>query len=226
MASWSEIEPKYKFGVLSLGCVLIAAGVWYAVVRPMEQVNRDDIAALQGKKTEIAQLMPFQARITQLNKEIENYRQQIEQQKQIVPEDKQVDGFIRMVQAQAHSSGIELRRFTAMPVVMRDFYSEVPFEIEIDGPYFAVVRFFEQIGKMERLVSVSGLNMSNVKNPSQAKAKKSYSYASGESVVATCTTSAFFSSKAQPPAPAEPAKGRRSRRQKSKRKPWSGELQV
>ena len=164
MARWSEIEPKYKFGVLSLACVLIAAGVWYAMVRPMEQQNRDDLAALQGKKAEITQLMPFQARIAQLNKEIENYRQQIEQQKQIVPEDKQIDGFIRLVQAQAHSSGIELRRFTAKPVVTHDFYSEVPFEIEIDGPYFAVVRFFEQIGKMERLVSVSGLNMSNVKN--------------------------------------------------------------
>lgn len=200
MASWSEIEPKYKFGVLSLACVLIAAGAWYAVVRPMEQINRTDLLALQGKKAEIAQLMPFQARIAQLNKEIETLRQQIEQQKQIVPEDKQVDGFIRMVQAEAHSSGIELRRFTAMPVVTRDFYSEVPFEVEMDGPYFAVVRFFELIGKMERLVSVSGLNMANLKNASQAKAKKSYSYASGESVVATCTTSTFFSPKDQPPA--------------------------
>jgi type IV pilus assembly protein PilO len=202
MASWSEIEPKYKFGTLSLACVLIAAGVWYAMVRPMEQVNRDDIAALQGKKAEITQLMPFQARIAQLNKEIETYRQQIEQQKQIVPEDQQVDGFIRMIQAQAHSVGIELRRFTAKPVVTHDFYSEVPFEIEIDGSYFAVVRFFEQIGKMERLVSVSGLSMSNLKNPSQAKAKKSYTYARGESVVATCTASAFFSPKSQPPAKA------------------------
>jgi len=202
MASWRDIEPKYKFGVLSLACVIIAAGVWYAMVRPMEQVNRDDIAALQGKKAEITQLMPFQARIAQLNKDIESYRQQIEQQKQIVPENKQIDGFIRTIQAQAHSSGIELRRFTAMPVVTRDFYSEVPFEIELDGPYFAVVRFFEQIGKMERLVSITGLNMSNVRNPSQAKAKKSYNYAPGESVVATCTASAFYSPKSQPPAPA------------------------
>jgi type IV pilus assembly protein PilO len=205
MASWSEIEPRYKIVILSLACVLIAAGIWYAVVRPMEQINRDDLAALKGKKAEIAQLMPFQARITQLNKEIETYRQQIEQQKQIVPEDKQVDGFIRMIQAQAHSSGIELRRFTAMPVVARDFYSELPFEIEIDGPYFGVVRFFEQIGKMERLVSVSGLAMANVKTPGQAKAKKTYKYAPGESVVATCTASAFFSPKVQPPPP-PPAK--------------------
>jgi type IV pilus assembly protein PilO len=204
MASWSEIEPKYKFGVLSLACVLIAAGVWYAVVRPMEQVNRDDVAALQGKKAEITQLMPYQTRVTQLTKEIETLRQQIEQQQQIVPEEKQVDGFVRLIQAQAHSAGIEIRRFTAKPVVARDFYSELPFELELDGPYFAVVRFFEQIGKLDRLVSVADLNMSNVKNPTQAKAKKSYLYAPGESVVATCVASAFFSPKNQP-APAKPA---------------------
>jgi type IV pilus assembly protein PilO len=198
MASWNDIEPKYKFAVLSLVCVLIAAGVWYAVVRPMEQTNRDDLAALQGKKAEITQLMPYQTRITQLNKDIETLRQQIEQQQQIVPEDKQVDGFIRLIQAQAHLSGIEIRRFTAMPVVTRDFYSELPFELELDGPYFSVVRFFEQVGKIDRLVSVSGLSMANVKNPGQAKAKKSYIYAPGESVVATCTAAAFFSPKVQP----------------------------
>ena len=132
-----------------------------------------------------------------------------------MPEDKQVDGFIRAIQAQAHSSGIELRRFTAMPVVAHDFYSEVPFEIELDGPYFAVVRFFEQIGKMDRLVSVSGLNMANVKNPGQAKAKKKYNYASGESVVATCTASAFFSPKYSTTT-RESGGGKRRRRQRNR----------
>jgi hypothetical protein len=42
--------------------------------------------------------------------------------------------------------------------------------------------------------------MSNVKTPAQAKAKKTYNYAAGESVVATCTAAAFFSPKSQPPA--------------------------
>ena len=198
MPSWNEIEPKYKFGVLSLACVLIAVGVWYTVVRPMEQTNKGDLVALQAKKAEIAQLMPYQARIAQMNKEIEGLRQRIQEQQQIVPEDKQVDSFIRLIQTQAHSSGIEIRRFTAMPVATHDFYSELPFELELDGPYFSVVRFFERIGKIDRLVSVSGLNMANVKNPGQAKAKKSYRYAPGESVVATCTASAFFSPKTQP----------------------------
>jgi len=206
MASWSEIDPKLKYGILSLVCVLIAAGVWYAMVRPTEQLNVDDLAALKGKKIEITQLMPFQAKIAQLNKDIESYRQQIEQQKEIVPEDKQVEGFIRQIQVQARSSGIEIRRFTAMPIVTREFYSEVPFELELDGSYFGVVRFFEQIGKMDRLVSVSGLNMANVKTPSQAKVKKTYKYAPGETVVATCTASAFFSPKAPPPPPPQAPK--------------------
>jgi Tfp pilus assembly protein PilO len=82
----------------------------------------------------------------------------------------------------------------------------VPFELELDGSYFGVVRFFEQIGKMDRLVSVSGLNMANVKTPSQAKVKKTYKYAPGETVVATCTASAFFSPKAPPPPPPQAPK--------------------
>ena len=212
MASWSEIEPKYKFGVLSLVCVLIAAGVWYAVVRPMEQTNKRQLgcaASEEGRDRAVDALPGAHRPNEQGNREVSGSR--LRNNKQIVPEDKQVDGFIRLIQTQAHSSGIEIRRFTAMPVATHDFYSELPFELELDGPYFSVVRFFEGIGKIERLVSVSGLSMANVKNPGQAKAKKSYRYAPGESVVATCTASAFFSPKTQPAvakplAPGKPGK--------------------
>lgn len=202
MVSWSETEPKYKLLIIVVGCLAIAGAVWFTLIRPLEQSNRNDKLALTGKRAEIAQLLPFQARMGQLNAEIEQYRKQLEEQKQIVPEEKNVDGFIRTVQSEARASGIELRRFTAMPIVTKEFYSEAPFELELDGSYFGVLRFYERIAKMDRLVNVSGLQMSNVKTPAGAKAKKTYQYAPSETVVATCTASAFFVPPPAPPAPA------------------------
>jgi len=39
-------------------------------------------------------------------------------------------------------AGIEIRRYTAKPVSTREFYTEVPFEVELDGPYYSVLNFF------------------------------------------------------------------------------------
>jgi hypothetical protein len=49
------------------------------------------------------------------------------------------------------------------------------------------------VGKLERIVNISGLLVSTTKNPSGAKTKKTYQYAPNESVVATCTATTFYS---------------------------------
>jgi type IV pilus assembly protein PilO len=200
MISWSETEPKYKLLIIVLACVINAGAIWWVLIRPIEQGNRTDREALQGKRAEVAQLRPFQARIVQLTRDVEALRQQIELQRKIVPEEKQVDGFIRSVQTEARSAGIEIRRFSVLPVVAREFYSEAPVELELDGSYFGVMHFYERLARMDRLVNVSGLQMASVKNPAQAKTKRVYQYAPSETVVATCIATAFFN----PPQAAAP----------------------
>jgi type IV pilus assembly protein PilO len=204
MFSWSETEPKYKLLIIVAACFINAGVVWYLLIHPIGQANQNDRQTLASKRAEIAQLRPYQSRVTQLSRDVEALRQQIELQRKIVPEEKQVDGFIRSVQAEAHAAGIEVRRFSVLPVVAREFYSEAPVELELDGSYFGVVRFYERLTKMDRLVNISGLQMASVKNPSQAKTKKTYQYAPSETVVATCVATAFFNPPqplAPPPAP-------------------------
>ena len=99
-------------------------------------------------------------------------------------------------------AGIELRRYTAKPLASKDFYTELPFEMELDGPYYSMLNFFDRVGKLERIVNVSGLLVATTKKPSDAKTKHTYQYAAGESVVATCTATTFFSHDMAPPAAA------------------------
>ena len=127
-----------------------------------------------------------------------------------MPDEKEVDGFMKMMDAEAVKAGIELRRYTAQPYAAKDFYTEVPFEMELDGPYYSMLNFFDHVGKLERIVNVSGLQVASTKKPSDAKAKHTYQYAPNESVVATCTATTFFSHDLEPPAggagkPGQPA---------------------
>ena len=65
--------------------------------------------------------------------------------------------------------------------------------MELDGPYYSMQNFFDRVGKLERIVNVSGLQVASTKKPTDAKAKHTYQYAANESVVATCTATTFFS---------------------------------
>jgi type IV pilus assembly protein PilO len=107
---------------------------------------------------------------------------------------------MRMLSGEARKAGIEIRRYTAKPAASKEFYTEVPFEIELDGPYYSMLGFFDRVGKLERIVNVSGLLVASTRKPSEAKAKKTYQYAPTETVVATCTTTTYFSHDLEPPA--------------------------
>ena len=160
--------------------------------------NASSQQALTAKLEENAQLEPYVSKLAEIDRQVASLQQQLEIEKRIVPDEKEVDGFMKMLDAEALKSGIELRRYTAQPSAAKEFYTEVPFEVELDGPYYSMLNFFDHVAKLERIVNVSNLLVANVKKGSDAKAKHTYQYAPNESVVATCLATTFFSHDVQP----------------------------
>jgi type IV pilus assembly protein PilO len=209
MAKWSDISPKMQSAVIVVVAVAITAGLYFMVYKPIDDSNRADLQTLAQKNADLAQLRPYEGKLADLGRQIDNLKQQLELQKRIVPDEKDAEAFITMVQREGASAGIEIRRYSTKPPATHEFYTEVPYEMEIDGPYFAVLNFFERVAKLERIINVNNLLMASTKKPTGAKTKKTYQYAPGESVVATCVANTFFSNDGTvPAATAAPAKKR------------------
>jgi type IV pilus assembly protein PilO len=206
MASFNDMPVAAKFGIVLGVAVLITAVLYFTVYKSIADQNESDAKTLASKQAEIAQLQPYQNKLADLTRSIDGLKQQLELQKRIVPDEKEAEGFIKMMQAEAQKSNIEIRRYTANPVVNREYYSEAPYLVDIDGPYYAVLDFFQRVSKMERIINVSNLTMASVNKTSGAKVKKTYKYEPNETVVVNCTTTTFFSRDAtSAPAPAKTA---------------------
>jgi hypothetical protein len=57
------------------------------------------------------------------------------------------------------------------------------------------------VGKLERIVNISGLLVSTTRKPTDAKVKHQYQYAPNESVAATFTATTFYSHDLEPGGP-------------------------
>lgn len=179
--------------ILAFVAVLAGVGYYYAYLNNNIQANQDLAKKTADKKAENDRLREFEPMLAQQKRANAILEQQIEREKKVVPDDKDADQFIRLLHDTAASSGIEIRRYTALPTANHEFYSEVPFAIDIDGPYYSVMNFFQRVSELERIVNIDNLQMANPKNGSTAKVKTSYTYAPGETVVASCTATTFFS---------------------------------
>lgn len=206
MAKFNEMSFLSRLGVLVMGAVIVLVAYYYVYLNPQVQANQQLKTKIADKNAENATLRQFEPKLAQLNRDMAILQQQIDIQKKIVPEDKDADQFIRLLHDTAAASGIEIRRYTAMPVASHEFYSDVPFAIDIDGPYYSVLNFFQKVSELERIVNIDNMQMANVKKGSAAKVKGSYEWAPGETVVASCTATTFFSHEPEAPAPVTPGK--------------------
>ena len=207
MGNFGELSGIKQWAALMLVAALISAGLHYTLFKSKREANDQAQQSLQSKLRENAELESYRPKLKDMERQVANLKQQLEIERRIVPDDKEVDNFIKALDAEALKTGIEIRRYTAKPVSSREFYSEVPFDLEIDGPYYSVLNFFDRVGKLERIVNMSGLLIANTKRPSEAKAKHTYQYAPNETIVATCEATTFFSHDLAPPAGA-PVKGK------------------
>jgi type IV pilus assembly protein PilO len=173
----------------------------------MDNSNRALRAQLKAKQDENAALRPYADKRADMERKLATLKDQLEQMKRIVPDEKEAPQFMEMLQAEARRAGIEVRRYTSKPTAQREFFSEVPFDIELDGSYFSMLRFFEYVARLDRIINVSGLKMASVRKTSEAGVKKTYQYAPAETVVVTCVATTFFSREISPGAAAvAPAK--------------------
>ena len=198
MANFSELSGIKQWGAVLLGGAVVTAALYFTLFKSQNDHNTAAKHALEEKIRENNELESYRPKLKQMDQQLAELKQQLEIEQRIVPDEKQVDGFITMLDAEAQKAGVELRRYAAKPVATKEYYSEVPFDMELDGPYYSMLNFFDRVGKLERIVNVSGLLVSTTKDPSGAKAKHNYQYAPNESVVATFTATTFFSHDLEP----------------------------
>jgi type IV pilus assembly protein PilO len=201
--------PLQALFFLGLAVVLIAAG-FYVPGLPVTTVRNELEAAQQEEKpleADVASLRVYKQRRAELQSEMDALSKQLATLQTIVPEDKKVDEFIIMIQSAATSSGVSIRRLKALPIAPKQFYFEVPFEVQADGPYFAVLDFFSKLGRLSRIINVGDLKLTSTASTSS---NATYRMTPGTSVTGVMNVTTFFSKAADaaPPAaaPAAPAK--------------------
>ncbi|HVO62014.1 MAG TPA: type 4a pilus biogenesis protein PilO [Terriglobales bacterium] len=204
MGTFSEMPGIKQWGILLLGAIVVTVALYFTLFKSQRDANAQAQQQLETKERENRELEAYRPKLAEMERQLATLKQQLDIERRIVPDEKQADDFIRAVDAEAAKAGVELRRYTAMTVTNKDFYSEMPFELELDGPYYSMLNFFDRVGKLERIVNVSNLAVATVKKPTDAKTKHTYAYAPGETVVATCVATTFFSHDMTPGAASVP----------------------
>ena len=84
-------------------------------------------------------------------------------------------------------------------MVSRQYHFEMPFEIQVDGPYYEIVDFFSRLSRLSRIINVGNLKFGGL-----GDGKTQYPARPNTTVTGTCVVTTFFTMPAGP-ATATPA---------------------
>ncbi len=186
----------------TIAVVIILAGE-YVPMSPVSEI-RSAVAANHTKdadlNNQVAALQVYERRYSEFKLEMAALEKQLDTLKTIVPEDKEVDEFMRLLQGAAAASGVQIRSLNAQAVVPKDYHYELPFEIEVDGPYFSIEDFFTRLSRLSRIINVGDLTFTGI----GASKGGQYPLRPGTTVTGKCLVVTFFSKPGEAP-PATPA---------------------
>jgi type IV pilus assembly protein PilO len=175
----------------ALALVIIGAGEYVPIspVASMRNTLQDHHTKDSDLNRQVAELQVYERSNAEFKIEMAALEKQLETLRMIVPEEKELDEFMRLMQGAASASGVQIRKMTAGAVVPKEYHYELPFEIEVDGPYFNIEDFFARLSRLSRIINVSDLTFNGFADSHGAK----YPMRPGTTVTGKCTITTFFS---------------------------------
>jgi type IV pilus assembly protein PilO len=82
---------------------------------------------------------------------------------QELPDSREIPNLLSSVSNLAKDAGLEVSLFKPKPENFKDFFAEVPVAITVDGNYHQVATFFDEVGRLPRIVNISDIQMKDAK---------------------------------------------------------------
>ncbi len=162
MDKLNKLPRKQKIGLLA-GLVVVMLGLyWYLFFQGKQQelnAESEKLVQLQNKlaenKTLAADLPRFKAELARLNGELNEALRQL-------PNGKELPILLTDITTLGKNAGLEFKAFIPQPEVDKEFYAEVPINIELVGGYHELATFFDELARLDRIVNISNFGIDNV----------------------------------------------------------------
>ena len=153
-----NLETKKKVGLLVGIIVVVLALTGNFVFMPMfnemragtEKVDklRKDKFAQEIKAKNLAK---YQEEVKALNLSLKKALRQL-------PNKKEIPSLLDSISNQARKCGLEIQLVRTQDEVEKDFYAEVPLELQLTGSYHNIAVFFSKVSALPRIIVISGFN--------------------------------------------------------------------
>ena len=155
----AKLPRAARIGIVVGLAVAIGAGYFFGIYQGLSnevQQLRAKELELQRKLTEVRSIA---ANIGAFEEEIVDLEAKLAIALTQLPNSKQIEVLLTDISNLGKTAGIEIKSFSRKPEVAHDFYAEVPLELQLEGSYHNIAKFFDLVSKLPRIVNMGSISM-------------------------------------------------------------------
>ena len=158
------LEERFKW-IIAVIVFLLPVALFYFILFQPQQEKKTQLIAQRTSLT--AELQKAKARASdrgKLQDELKLMEKQFAEAALLLPKEKEIPALLTNISALGRGAGLDFLTFKPQPDVPKDFYSEIPVEIMVRGPYHNMGSFLDQVSKLNRIVTVANISMGGPKS--------------------------------------------------------------
>jgi type IV pilus assembly protein PilO len=163
---WEQIlalsKPK-KIGLLAAIIVLILAldySFFYAPQSARINDLTEQIASMRGEREKKKRIASDRPKLLRESAQLDGMLKEAVAQ---LPAQKEIPDLLRNISTKARESGLEVMLFRPRGENYQEFYAEIPVDIIVRGDFHSIVTFFDEVGRMDRVVNISNIELKTAK---------------------------------------------------------------
>ena len=157
------LAPRMKVVIVALILLVPVVLFYFLYFQPKaEKITTLTNQTVQLKK-QVQEAKAKAANKILFEKELAEAQLQFEEKALLLPKDKEIPKLLKDISSLGRNAGLDFLTFKPLADIPRDFYAELPVSINVRGPYHNMGFFFDQVSKLERIVTVTNIKMSSPK---------------------------------------------------------------
>jgi len=156
-----ERPLAHKIGILVVIIILVTALYYRFLYIP----RADEIAKLSDSveiaRNEKSVKSQKAANLPQLKKDLQQLDAELKKAVAQLPDKREIAELLRSISAKAQQVGLNVLLFRPRGETYQEFYAEVPVDITVKGNFHNTVSFFDEVGRLNRLVNIDNIGFKN-----------------------------------------------------------------
>jgi len=155
----AKLPSHYRLALVLLIPVLVVAGYWWFLYRPAASEMEGLVKRQQNLQRKLNEVRSVAANVERFEEELQGLERELRVALRQLPDSKELPGLLTDISSLGKSAGLEFHAFRPQEEVRRDFYAEVPIEVEFSGGFHQVAVFFDRVASLDRIVNVGDLEV-------------------------------------------------------------------